>query len=88
MLYIQIIILLEANTHTYIYNAKSLICFKQKHCTGSCSLIYKEVENSSNVHSCLMDASRAFDRMHIGKLFAIWQGWIRLILDVCTMQNY
>ena len=48
--------------------------FKQKHSTVICSLIYKEVisnyiQNGSNVYSCLLDASKAFDRIHYGKLF-------------------
>ena len=41
-----------------------------------CSLIYKEVVNhylnsGSNVYSCLLDASKAFDRVHYGTLFRL-----------------
>ena len=48
--------------------------FKQGHSTTLCSLIYKEVVNhylngGSNVYSCLLDASQAFDRVHYGTLF-------------------
>ena len=41
-----------------------------------CTLIYKEIinqyiNNGSDVYSCLLDASKAFDRVHCGKLFRI-----------------
>ena len=49
---------------------------KNKHSTIMCSLAYYEVINHylcnhSNVYSCLLDASKAFDRVHYGKLFNI-----------------
>ena len=50
--------------------------FKNKHSTIMCSLAYYEVINHylcnhSNVYSCLLDASKAFDRVHYGKFFNI-----------------
>ena len=50
--------------------------FKEGHSTTMCSLIYQEVvshyENGgSDVYSCLLDASKAFDRVHYGSLFKI-----------------
>ena len=41
-----------------------------------CSLVYHEiinhfVSNSSNVYSCLLDASKGFDKLHYVKLFHI-----------------
>ena len=41
-----------------------------------CTLVYKEVislyiNNNTSVYSCLLDASKAFDRVHLGKLFSI-----------------
>ena len=41
-----------------------------------CNLVYYEVINhylcnDNNVYSCLLDASKAFDRVHYGKLFNI-----------------
>ena len=44
--------------------------------TIMCSLAYYEVINHylcnhSNVYSCLLDASKYFDRVHYGKLFNI-----------------
>ena len=46
---------------------------KNKHPTIMCSLSYYEVIthyvcNHSNVYSCLLDASKAFDSVHYGKL--------------------
>ena len=72
--------------------------FKQNHSTVLCSLIYREVvsnylQNGSNVNSCLLDASNAFDRIHFGKLVYILIKrnahfcFIRLILDAYTGQQ-
>ena len=41
-----------------------------------CTLVYKEVispnvNNNTSVYNCLLDASKAFDRVHMGKLFSI-----------------
>ena len=41
-----------------------------------CSLVYHEIinhymTNNSNVYSCLLDTSKAFDKVHYGKLFYI-----------------
>ena len=43
--------------------------FKQQHSTAMCSLLYHEVINhylcnGSNVYSCLLDTSKAFDKVH------------------------
>ena len=48
----------------------------QQHSTTMCSLLYHEIinhymSNNSNVYSCLLDASKAFDKVHYGKLFHI-----------------
>ena len=56
--------------------------YKQGHSTTLCTLIYKEVvhhylNSGSNVYSCLLDASKAFDRVHYGTLF-------RLLLTKCV----
>lgn len=50
--------------------------FKEKHSTVMCSVVYMEVvdhylKGGSDVYSCLLDASKAFDRVHFGKLFTI-----------------
>ena len=50
--------------------------FQNKHSTIMCSVVYYEVINHYlcnhiNVYSCLLDAIKAFDRVHYGKLFNI-----------------
>ena len=50
--------------------------YKESHSTTLCTFIYKEVidhyiNNDSTVYSCFLDASKAFDRVHYGKLFRI-----------------
>ena len=50
--------------------------FKECHSTVMCTSVYTEtinyyVNKNSNVYSCLLDASKAFDRVHYGKLFNI-----------------
>ena len=50
--------------------------YKGDHSTTLCTLIYKEVidhyiNNDNTVYRCFLDASKAFDRAHYGKLFCI-----------------
>ena len=50
--------------------------FKAQHSTTMCTVILKEVishyiEGNSNVYVCLLDASKAFDKIHYGKLFSM-----------------
>ena len=50
--------------------------FKPQHSTTMCTVILREVvshfiEGNSNVYCCLLDASKAFDKIHYGKLFKI-----------------
>ena len=50
--------------------------YKENHSTTLCSIMYLETLQyyrncESNVFSCLLDASKAFDRVHYGKLFNI-----------------
>ena len=67
--------------------------FKQLHSTVMCSLLYHEVINhylcnGSNVYSCLLDASKAFDKVHYGTMLSILLNKnvpyciIRLLMDV------
>ena len=67
--------------------------FKRNHSTVLCSAIYIEISNNyvnegSDVYnSCLIDASKAFDRVHWGRLLKILIErnvstlFIRLLLD-------
>ena len=72
--------------------------FKEKHSTSLCTLMYSEIinhytNNKSNVYSCLLDASKAFDLVHFGKLFRILLSTdiprciIRLIFDSYIRQR-
>ena len=50
--------------------------YKKGHSTTLCTLVYKEVishyvNNNTSVYNCLLDASKSFDRVHLGKLFSI-----------------
>ena len=71
--------------------------YKQGHSTFN-FLIYKEVihhylSHGSNVYSCLLDASKAFDRVHYGTLFRLLltkcvpMCFIRLVLDIYIRQK-
>lgn len=58
------------------YTSDMQFGFKSNHSTIMCTAIYKEVVNhyrcnGSDVYSCLLDASKAFDRLHFGKMFQI-----------------
>ena len=52
------------------------VLIKRGQSTVMCSLIFKEIvdhylHHGSNVHGCLLDASKAFDRVHHGTLFRL-----------------
>ena len=66
--------------------------FKQQHSTVMCCLLYNEVINhylcnGSNAYSCLLDASKAFDKVHYSTMFSILLNTnvtyciIRLLMD-------
>ena len=72
--------------------------FKEKHYTSLCILMYSEIithytNNKSSVYSGLLDASKAFDLVHFGKLFRILLSTdiprciIRLIFDSYIRQR-
>ena len=75
-----------------------LFGFKEKHSTSLCTLMYSEIinhytNNKSNVYSCLLEASKAFDLVHFGKLLEYYCLWIYqdalydLILDSYIRQR-
>ena len=60
--------------------------FKANHSTVMCSLVFHEIINHylttcSNVYSCLLDASKVFDKVHYGKLFRILLDTFFVLLD-------
>ena len=61
--------------HSDILNTSDLqFAFKDGHSTTMCTSVIKEViahynSRNSNVYACLLDASKAFDRLNHGKLF-------------------
>ena len=65
------------HTHTYSLQTCDLqFGFKSNHSTVLWTVIYMEtinhyVNEGSNVYSCLLNASKAFDRVHWGRLFKI-----------------
>ena len=68
-----VIIELYQNT---LMSSDMQFAYKSQHSTALCSVVYFETlqyykQNGSQVYSCLLDASKAFDRIHYGKLFNI-----------------
>ncbi len=93
---VDILILCE---HRQLLNTSDLqFAFKEGHSTVLCTTALKETveyfkKGGSNVYACLLDASKAFDRVHYGKLFRMLLDReipavvIRLLLDCYTRQN-
>ena len=82
----------------YLYTSDMQFGFKPQYSTTMCSLVYHEIinhymSNNSNVYSCLLDASKAFDKVHYGKLFHILLNRkvpfciIRLLMDSFERQR-
>ena len=68
-----VIIELYQNT---LMSSDMQFAYKSQHSTALCSVVYFETlqyyqQNGSQVYSCLLDASKAFDRIHYRKLFNI-----------------
>ena len=72
--------------------------YKQGHSTTLCILIYKEVVHhylncGSKINNCLLDASKAFDRVLYGTLFRVLltkcvpMCFIRLVIDSYIRQK-
>ena len=72
--------------------------FKKDHSTSMCTSVLKEVcsyylAKDTDVYVCLLDASKAFDRVHFGKLFRLLEKRNipvqirRLLLDMYTRQK-
>ena len=57
---------------TYFSTSEIQFGFKENHSTTMCTVILREViqnyiEGHSNVYCCLLDASKAFDKVYYGK---------------------
>ena len=72
--------------------------FKSDHSTNMCTTVVKEVASyynarGSDIYVCMLDASKAFDRVNYGKLFKLLMSRklpavvLRLILDMYTRQR-
>ena len=72
--------------------------FKGEHSTTMCTAVLKEIAShynnrKSDVYLCMLDASKAFDRVYLNKLFALLRSRkppaivIRLLLDMYTSQR-
>ena len=67
-MYDNITLFLHGN---YLNTSDMQFDYKKGHSTTMCTFIYKEIinqyiNNGSDVYSCLLDASKAFDRVHYG----------------------
>ena len=81
-----------------IITSELQFAFKEEHSTNMCTTILKEVcsyyvSKSTDVYICLLDASKAFDRVHYGKMFDLLKLRKipvivrRLLLDMYTRQK-
>ena len=72
--------------------------YKSQHSTSMCTTVLKEVcsyyqAKHTDVYVCMLDASKAFDRVHYGKLFSLLRQRkvppmvTRLLLDMYTRQR-
>jgi len=84
--------------HEHLYTSELQFGFKSGHSTTLCTAVYIEtvdyyVSRNTDVFSCLLDASKAFDKVHFGKLFRLLikrnmpMLVIRLLLDSYTRQK-
>ena len=91
-----VIIELYQNT---LVSSDMQFAYKSQHSTAlcTCSVVYLETlqyyrQYGSQVYSCLLDASKAFDRIHYGKLFNILISRklpafiIRVLFDIYSRQ--
>lgn len=81
-----------------LFTSELQFAFKEGHSTSMCTTVLKEVASyykskNTDVYVCMLDASKAFDRVHYGKLFNLLRARklpamvIRLLLDMYTRQR-
>ena len=82
----------------FLYTSDLQFAFKSEHSTTLCTAVLTEtvnyfVERNSNVYACLLDASKAFDKVQFGKLFTLLLNrnmpavYLRLLLDSYSRQQ-
>ena len=76
LLYKVIDILIINDYEDKLRTSELQFAFKSEHSTNMCTSIFKEVcsyytSRNTDVFVCLLDASKAFDRVHYGKLFEL-----------------
>ena len=85
-------ILIIAKCQAYMHTSDLQFAFKRDHSTVLCTAVLLKTvshftEGGSNVYACLLDASKAFDKVNYGKLFTLLLNrkmpaiFLRLILD-------
>ena len=90
-------LLIISKYNTKLFTSDLQFAFKEQHSTIMCTSVLKEtvtqyVRHKSSVFGCLLDASKAFDRVHFGKLFNILLSRelpgvvLRVLLDCYTRQ--
>ena len=83
---------------TFLYTSDLQFAFKERHSTTLCTAVLLETVNyytsrNSDVFCCLLDASKAFDKVNYGKLFQLLIARklpapvTRLLLDSYTRQE-
>ena len=78
----------------YLYTSDMQFGFNPQHSTTMCSLVYHEIihhymSNNNNVYSCLLDATKAYDKVNYGKLFhMLWNRKISLCIIRLLMESF
>ena len=91
------ILMIERYEHI-LFTSGMQFAYKRHHSTNMCTTMIKEIASYYNsrhtdVFLCTLDASKAFDRVHLGKLFALLHNRglppvaNRLLLDMYTRQR-
>ena len=76
LVYILKYILIVEKHGDVLFTSELQFAFKPRHSTNMCTAVLKEVCsyfkcNNTDVYLCTLDASKAFDRVHYGKLFSL-----------------
>jgi hypothetical protein len=91
----QIVIYISGDA---LKSCNNQFAFKPKHSTHMATMVLKEtishyMSRGSNVYTCFVDASKAFDKINISKLFLILLGkdvspyFLSLLYDIYTRQR-